>query len=225
MELSIDSSTRYASIALSQQGEPVAELSWHSERNHSVELVPAIRELMARREAEFSDLDAVFIAAGPGGFSGLRVGMSTAKSLAVALNAPLVSVVTLDVEAQPYLKLGDHVVALIEAGRQRLYLGIYSEPAPPEYSVLDREEALSQIDDETIVCGEAARAMTGPLRERFGEKLRVVDAAPPTRRGGVLAELGYRRWQAGQVDDLATLQPFYLRSSQIEAADRARLGN
>lgn len=225
MELSIDSSTRYASVALSQRGESVAELSWHSDRKHSVELVPAVRELLARHEAELHDLEAVFIAAGPGGFSALRVGMSTAKALAVALKAPLVSVVTLDVEAHPYVKLADRVVALIEAGRERLYIGVYSDPAPPEYSVQDRDEALSKIPGDAIVCGEAARIMAGPLRERLGERVRVVNAAPPTRRAGVLAELGYRKWQSGHVDDPATLQPVYLRSSQIEAADRARKRN
>ena len=222
MELSIDSSTRYASVALSRRGEPVAELTWHSERNHSVELVPAIRELLAHREAEFSDLEAIFIAAGPGGFSALRVGMSTAKTLAVALKVPLVSVRTLDVEAQPYLKLGADVVALIEAGRERLYVGVYSDLQPPEYLVLDREETLSKIHADAIVCGEAVRAVAGPLRERLGEGVRLVDEGPPTRRAGVLAELGYGKWQSGQVDDPATLQPFYLRSSQIEAADRTR---
>ena len=115
MELSIDSSTRYACVGLSRQGESLAELAWRSDRNHSVELVPAIQALLGRRAVEFHEIEAVFVEAGPGGFSALRVGMSTAKSLAVALGVPLVSVVTLDVEAQPYLALGAPVVALMEA--------------------------------------------------------------------------------------------------------------
>ena len=106
MELSIDTSTRYASVALSRSGECVAELTWRSERNHSVELAPTVRDLMGRDSVAMSELDAVFVAAGPGAFSALRVGMSLAKTLASALKVPLVSVGTLEVEAQPYLGLG-----------------------------------------------------------------------------------------------------------------------
>jgi len=103
MELSIDTSTRYASVAISREGETIAELTWRSERNHSVELVPAIREVIARVGIETRDLNAIFIAKGPGGFSALRVGMSTAKAMAVSLEIPLVAVGTLDVEVAPYL--------------------------------------------------------------------------------------------------------------------------
>ena len=222
-ELSIDSSTRYACVGLSRQGESLAELAWRSGRNHSVELVPAVQELLGRRAVEFREIEAVFVAAGPGGFSALRVGMSTAKSLAVALGVPLVSVVTLDVEAQPYLALGAPVVALIEAGRERLYVGSYPGPldsASPEYTVLSRRCALSELGSDTIVCGEAVRAIADQVREAAGTQVRLVDNAPPTRRAGVLAEIAYRRLRAGDVDDPAALQPLYLRSSQVDVAGR-----
>ena len=226
MELSIDSSTRYACVGLSRRGEALAELAWRSDRNHSVELVPAIRELLEHRAAEFHEIEAVFVAAGPGGFSALRVGMSTAKSLAVALGVPLVAVVTLDVEAQPYLALGAQVVALMEAGRERLYVGSYSGPldsASPEYAVLERQETLSKIDADSIVCGEGVRAIAEEVREVLGGNARLVDVPPPTRRAGVLADLAYGRWQSGHADDPATLQPLYLRSSQIDSANRTRV--
>ena len=226
MELSIDSSTKYACVGLSRRGEAMAELAWRSDRNHSVELVPAIQGLLGRRDTDFHDLEAVFIAAGPGGFSALRVGLSTAKSLAVALSVPLVSVATLDVEAQPYMALGARVVALMEAGRDRFYVGTYSGPfeaSQPECSILDRQETLSKIDADSVVCGEGVRAIAEEVREVLGGNARLVDLPPPTRRAGVLAELAYRRWQSGDVDDPATLQPLYLRSSQIDAANRARV--
>ena len=222
MELSIDTSTRYASVGLSERGQPVEELSWRSDRNHSVELAPAIRELLRRRRVDISGLSAIFVAAGPGGFSALRVGMSTAKSLAAAAGTPLVSVSTLDVEASPYLDLGGYVIALIGAGRRRLYAGIYGPAAQPEYIVVDRDELPSVIQGSPIVCGEAARDAGPALREQAGEGARLVTSPPPTRRAGVLAEAAYRRWQSGHVDDPASLQPVYLRSSQIEVADRAR---
>ena len=127
MELCVDTSTRYAVVGLSDQGETVAELAWRSGRNHSVELVPAIRLLMSRAAIRMDQLEAVFVARGPGGFSAVRVGMSTAKALTAALDIPLVAVGTLDIEAQPYLGLSRPICALVPAGRNRVYVGRYNE--------------------------------------------------------------------------------------------------
>lgn len=135
MELAIDTSTRYASICLSSHGESVVELTWRSGRNHSVELVPSIRQLLKRVDLSPRDLEAIFIASGPGGFSALRVGMSAAKAMAMSLDVPLVSVGTLDVEAQPYLALGSPVFALVGAGRSRLYLGDFTNASHPTYNL------------------------------------------------------------------------------------------
>ena len=89
MELSIDTSTRYASIGLSSGGESVVELTWRSDRNHSVELIPSIQMLLKRVGIALRDLEAIYIASGPGGFSALRVGMSAAKAMAMSLDIPL----------------------------------------------------------------------------------------------------------------------------------------
>jgi tRNA threonylcarbamoyladenosine biosynthesis protein TsaB len=98
MELAIDTSTRYASVAVADCGAVVVEQTWRSGRNHSVELVPAVRRVMALAGAKMDRLAAIYVASGPGGFSALRVGMSTAKAISAAVGAPLVAVPTLDVE-------------------------------------------------------------------------------------------------------------------------------
>ena len=219
MELSIDTSTRYASVALSDQGEAIAELTWHSQRNHSVELTPAVRELTSRAGLQMNELEAVFVARGPGGFSALRVGISTAKAL--ALDIPLISVGTFDIEAEPYLRLSIPVCAVIEAGKSRFYLGSYAqtpENAPPVYDVVARDQIASHIRANTLFCGEGVHAIAGIIRERLGDSVQIADVPPPTRRAGLLAHLAYRRWQAGHTDDPATLQPLYLRSPQVNEA-------
>ena len=103
------------------------ELSWRSEQNHSVELLPAIQRLMDQAGIDSSDLGCVIAAKGPGSFSALRIGMATARGLAMANDIPLVGVGTLEVEAFPYLGLGLPVCALIEAGREQVAAAIYSE--------------------------------------------------------------------------------------------------
>ena len=159
MELSIDTSTTCAAVGLSDQGEFVAEYRWRSPQNHCVELAPAIRDLMRRAGVGMARLEAVFVARGPGGFSALRVGMSAAKALSAALDIPLVSVNTLDVEAAPYLPLGSPVAAVIPAGRNRLYLGGYAatpDGEPPSYRVIQSDELARLLSPGDVVCGEAA---------------------------------------------------------------------
>ena len=223
MELSIDTSTRFASICISKDGYAIAELTWRSEQNHSVELAPAIRELMGRASVEMAQLEALFVARGPGGFSALRVGISTAKTMAVSLGIPLVSVPTLDIEAQPYLGLGLPVFAVMVAGRDRVYLGRYvasDVSDEPLYEAVDYEALVSTADANGLFCGEGAGAVADLLRQRLGGAVRVADMPPPTRRAGVLALLGHRRWRSGGTDDHATLQPLYLRSAQVDMARR-----
>jgi tRNA threonylcarbamoyl adenosine modification protein YeaZ len=226
LELSIDTSTRYASVGVSRDGKTIAEHTWRSERNHSVELVPSIRTLMSQVGVEMNEMEAIFVAKGPGGFSALRVGMSTAKSLASALNIPLVSIGTLDVEAQPYVGLEYSINAVIEAGRNRVYVGRFGErrgEAEPKYEVASHDEFVSESETATLYCGEGIHVVAALLSERHGANALIADVPPPTRRAGVLAHLAYRRWQSGVSDDPATLQPLYLRSSQVNMARRTRL--
>ena len=89
MQLSIDTSTRYASVAVSNGASLVADRSWRAERKHSVELVPEILAIMNGASVTPSELDALYVANGPGGFSALRVGMATAKSMAMSLKVKL----------------------------------------------------------------------------------------------------------------------------------------
>ncbi len=223
MELSIDTSTRYASVALSRQGSAQVEITWRSERNHSVELVPAIREVLRRGRTNPSELDSIFVARGPGGFSALRVGISTAKTMAVSLEIPLVSVGTLDAEARPYMKVGRRICAIINAGRDRFYVGWFdsaSNHVQPRYEVLTSEELLSKVEGDTLLCGEEAMAMAESIREKHGEQAFIPEMQPPTRRAGTIADLGYSRLQSGERDDPISLEPLYLRSSQVEAANR-----
>jgi tRNA threonylcarbamoyladenosine biosynthesis protein TsaB len=220
MELAIDTSTRYASIGLSSQGESVVELAWRSERNHSVELVPSIRRLLKRAGTVVRDLNAIYIASGPGGFSALRVGMSAAKAMASSLDIPLIAVGTLDIEAQPYLGLGSPVCALVGAGRRRLYIGDFREGAQRTYQVIEHDELAVEASADTLFCGEGVAQVADLIREAFGPSAKISDAPLPTRHAGALGALGYRMLKEGNVADAFALEPLYLRSSQVSTANR-----
>ena len=220
MELAIDTSTRFASVGLSIEGESVIELTWRSDRNHSVELVPNVRRLLERVGIGVSDLEAIYIASGPGGFSALRVGMSAAKAMAVSLDIPLVAVGTLDIEAQPYLGLGSPVCALIGAGRRRVYLGDFSDAVHPTYNVVEHSELLSVVSSDALFCGEGVPQVADLIRGSLGAGAKIADVSPPTRRAGVMAWIGYRLLQEGSTADAMSLEPLYLRSSQVNTANR-----
>ena len=220
MEIAIDTSTRFASIGLSSQGECFSELTWRSDRNHSVELIPNIQRVLDGVGRSVSHIEAIYVASGPGGFSALRVGMSAAKAMAVSLDVPLIAVGTLDVEAQPYVGLGRPVCALIGAGRRRLYFGSFGESSEPTYGVVEHSDLGSETAPDAIYCGEGVAQVRDLIRDTFGGETKIADMTPPTRRASVLGSLGYRMLKEGRVADSMTLEPIYLRSSQVNTANR-----
>ena len=96
------------------------------------------------------------------------------------------------------------------------------EDEAPEYQVCRYEDVAGRLTGAIVICGEGARELASVLGGCLGSEVRVAAAPPPTRRAGVLADMAHRRLRAGWTDDPATLQPIYLRASQIEVANRVR---
>jgi len=216
VELSIDTASDWASIALSEEGRLRGEMTWLSKRQHSVQLLPAVRDLLSRLGVEIGDLKAVFVCSGPGGYAGLRVGMSTAKGLAFALGLPIVGIGRLESEAYQYADCGGAVCAVHRAGRGEAAWAVYEGPReqwrevlPPRLST--PEELLREAPKNSLFCGEEDDDIGG-LLATAGEPVRL---APVRRRAGFLAKLGWRRLAAGLVDDARTLSPLYLREPAI----------
>ncbi|MBI4234474.1 MAG: tRNA (adenosine(37)-N6)-threonylcarbamoyltransferase complex dimerization subunit type 1 TsaB [Chloroflexi bacterium] len=220
MELSVDTSTRYASVGLSRKGELLLALSWHSAQNHTVELMPAILALLSRAGARPSDLTALVVARGPGGFSALRVGLGLVKGMAVGLGIPMVGVGTLEVEAFPLSNSGLPVCPLLDVGRGEVAWALYQADERGWRQL--REESIASIEglavdvaEQAVFCGEGAVAHAEELRERLGQKALLVGAGMPTRSVAALAHLGHQRLSRGERDDVSTLQPLYLRSPSV----------
>lgn len=222
MELCIDTSTRFASVALSEQGKILRENTWRSARNHSVELVPSINNILDSAGKTIGDVTAVITAQGPGAFSALRVGMSTAKSIAAGRGIPLAAVSTMDVEVEPYLGLGDHIIGLIPAGRNRVYTGEYKKSRLTEigFQVRSVSEVISCSLRDVIYCGEGVSSL---LDTEYEDKVFLsVGCEGPTRRASFLSKLGFGRIESGDTDDPQSLEPIYVRSTQITSADNSK---
>ena len=223
MELSIDTSTRFASIAISTKGEIQSQLSWRSKQNHSVELMPAILELFRSNSISVTELDAVFVTRGPGSFSAIRVGMSTAKAIASGANIPIVGVSTLLLEAFPFIGLKEKVIGLVPAGRGRVYVGTFRSDVnrDPNYRLLQLREEPLHADSDSLFCGESVADL---ISEGYLEETSLTLNVPaPTRLPSVLASIGYENLHEGKYEDVETLEPIYIYSAQIDSAEKNRL--
>jgi tRNA threonylcarbamoyladenosine biosynthesis protein TsaB len=214
VELSIDTASSLASIALSREGALQAELTWDCGRQHSSQLLPAIDWLLTRQALSKEELRAIFVCLGPGSYAGVRSGVSTGKGLAFGLQQPLVGIGRLEIEAYAFAATRQPVAAIHKAGRNELAWATYvADPAwkelsPPRLS--QRDEVL--LPQAAIVTGEVDADLAVALVERG---LRIASGAATVRHAALLAELGWQRLSAGRTDDPNSLEPLYLREPAI----------
>lgn len=239
--LAIDTSTRFAAVGLEARGQ-LWEKSWRSAQNHGVELMQAVREVLAQADAKLTDLQGIAVATGPGGFSALRVGLATAKGLAMVRRLPLIGVSTYDLEAARAWPSEHALIVAIDAGSAGLAWARY-EPGktPPSTApagdaqridARDRRDragagpflegarqasGVSQPSDLVAVSPPGARFCGEGARRLKGlaPAERVISSEPPTRRVGDLFALARGRWMSGDIAQLAALQPEYARPPSI----------
>ena len=228
MELTIDTSTEIAGLALSSEGKITADLTWHAGRNHTVELIPSLISLMDQAKVGIKDMNGIIVASGPGSFNGLRVGMSTAKGFAYARKIPLVGISSLEAEAFPYAHTGMPVCPIISAGRGELAAAIFQQKDGKWTRILEEhitvvDELASRIEERTLFCGRIPEDAAMRLREILGEKADMADSLAASRRLAALTELGWKRLKEGDYDDPPTLQPLYLRKPAITKSKKDHL--
>lgn len=213
MLLAVDTSTTQVGLALYNEHEVIAEMTWTSKQHHTSQLASALSDLMKRCDVTMDKVEALGVAIGPGSFTSLRVGLSLVKGIAFARNIPVTGIPTLDViaMAQPLNK--KPLISVLQAGRTRLAFGVYKSDkkqwqAEGEIRSGTVDELLSQIEESTIVAGE----LTSEQRKKISKHKKVSLASPANcvKRPAVLAELAWARLQKSQIDDVATLAPIYL---------------
>ena len=217
MLLAVDTSTAQVGLALYDGSQVIGEYAWRSRQRHTVELAPAVFELLTRCGLTMDEVQALGVALGPGSFTSLRVGLSLVKGFALARGLPLMGIPTLDVlaAAQPLSKLP--LLVAIQAGRGRLAAGWYKRSkvcwrGKGPARVLTVKALVDEVQSPAMVCAE----VTADEREALAgnSAIQLVSPAQSVRRPAILAELAWRRWQAGDVDDRAALAPIYLHTAE-----------
>ncbi len=217
MELSIEAASDDTGVALSVGGVVALMATWRTERNHSVELLPNIDRLLNEAERTTDDVGAIFVDIGPGGYAGLRVGVSIAKALAHALAVPIAGVGRLEIDAHGVSERdgGRRIVAVHRAGRgelawaaYRVIAGNWSEELPPRMS--KPAVLLDAIAPGDIVAGDIDDELAAVI-SRAGAAV----ASATEHRVRSLAALGARRLAEERADDAIALVPLYLRAPAI----------
>lgn len=225
--LAIDTATNNPGIALRDGDGPLAAAGWRTQRNHSVELLPNLERLMAPLGVSLGELRGIAVSLGPGSYNGLRVGISTAKGLAYALDIPLVGIGTLKAAAWSRAAAGLPVTAFFSAAGGEYAAATYHladgelrEVEAPHLAGL--AEIIAGVTETTIFCGEIGESEAAQLRAALGGKARLAAPVDGGERAGALAELGIKRLEAGEGDNIASLSPVYLRPPPITKPKRGR---
>jgi tRNA threonylcarbamoyladenosine biosynthesis protein TsaB len=227
MLLAVDTSTAQLGLAIYDGVQVIAETIWQSRQRHTTQLVPAVSELMQRTGVQMSDVQGVGVAIGPGSFTALRVGVAFVKGLALSRKLAIVGIPTLEILAAAQVPSRLPLVALLQAGRGRIAVehfrpamtqrgdeSAWISQGPAEITTADA--LADSIDTPTLVVGE----LTAGERQRLiRKKVNVVLTSPAmsVRRPAILAQIAWKRWQEGRVDEPASLAPVYLQLPQPAA--------
>lgn len=218
LALAIDTSGDVASVTLATESGPISELTFRHKMDLLQRLMPNIDSLLADVGKSPRDLDGIIASLGPGSFTGLRIGVAAAKSIAYTLGKPIVGVSTLDVLAHGASAACPRtIVSMIHARPGEVFWAMYRCEAGTlkrvtEDRAITVDDLVSQvkIEDQVAFCGDGAERNRSALEVEFGSSA-VLDQWYNTPRGAVLASLGFRRFSGGDFDDAATLTPTYVR--------------
>ena len=222
--LGIDSSGLVASVAVVEDDNLLAEYTVNYKKTHSQTLLPMLDEIVKMTELDLATIDVIAVAAGPGSFTGLRIGSATAKGLGLALQKPLVAVPT--VEALAYNLWGtDKIICpLMDARRSQVYTGIY-EFAGQELQVIEGQmavpvteivEKLNALKREVIFLGDGVPVYKEVLAQKMKIPYLLAPAHLNKQRAASVATLGAVYAAKGKTESAIKHQPDYLRLSQAE---------
>lgn len=222
--LALDSSGLVASVAVAEDENLLAEYTVNYKKTHSQTLLPMLDEISTMIELDLETIDAIAVAAGPGSFTGLRIGSATAKGLGLALKKPLIGIPTVEGLAYNLYDVPGLICPIMDARRSQVYTGIYRFENHEMITVEDQMaigideliEKLNAMDTEVIFLGDGVSV----YEKVIGEKLNVPYTFAPVhmskQRAGAIAALGMKYYKAGKTESATDHQPDYLRVSQAE---------
>ncbi len=231
--LAIDSSGMVAGIAVLEDERILAEYTVDYKKTHSQTLVPMLAELQKMIELDLSSVDAIAVAAGPGSFTGLRIGSATVKGLAMAIDKPIIEVPTIDGMAYNMFGFDGIICPIMDARRNQVYTGFYTfeekETAESQkqlsMTVVKEQyvdeiskviEQLNEMGKKVVFLGDGVPAYEQTIKEQMKVPYLFAPANCNRQRAGAVAVLGAEYFKAGKMVSAVEHKPEYLRLSQAE---------
>ena len=226
--LAVDSSGLVASVAVVEDEVLLAEYTMNYKKTHSQTLLPMLDEVKKMIDLDLSSLDAIAVAAGPGSFTGLRIGSATVKGLGLALGMPIVEVPTLEGLAYNMCGTTHLVCPLMDARRNQVYTGIYRftpqgrewqmEAVQEQCAVDVREiiQACNELGEPVIFLGDGVPVYTQQIEQFCQVPYTFAPAGMSRQRAASVAALGVTYAKQGRLVSAAEHAPEYLRKSQAE---------
>ena len=226
--LALDSSGLVAGVAVLEDEHLVAEYTIQYKKTHSQTLLPMLEEISRMIELDLSTLDAIAVAAGPGSFTGLRIGSATAKGLGQALNKPIIGIPTVDGLAYNLYGCEKLICPLMDARRNQVYTGLYEfgrgkkkyelQVVKPQCAIA-LEEILKEINErgrEVIFLGDGVCVFKTQIEAVLEVPFSFAPASCNRQRAAALGTLAFSYLLQGKMERAEEHRPEYLRLSQAE---------
>ena len=236
--LGIDSSGLVASAAIADEKNIIAEFTVNNKQTHSQTLLPMIEKVVDMSGIELEQIDAIAIAAGPGSFTGLRIGSATAKGLGLALEKPLIHIPTLEGLAYNLCGIADVVCPIMDARRGQVYAGIYEfdgqklhiledQMAVPIEELGEKLKKYLKEGRRVTFLGDGVPVHKTKIKEEIlpGGAVTFAPANMNRQRAASVGTLGMQYYKEGKIETAMEHEPDYLRVSQAERERKERLGN
>ena len=224
--LGIETSTKNLSVAVLDGENILAEHNGSSRLRHSADLIPVIDKLLKASKLGLGDLDGFAVSAGPGSFTGLRIGIATLKGLNLTTEKPIIAVGTIDALARNIKKDNCDICAIIDAKKNNVYACLYAKKGgkierKTDYLLIKPGELLDKISEPTIFVGDGISLYKDMILEKRPDSL-FADPRLWQPKASVIAGLGARKLEGNQIEDPDKFVPMYLYSKEcsIRGVDR-----
>ena len=228
--LGLDSSGIVASVAIVEDDVLIAEYTVNYKKTHSQTLLPMLDEIAKMTEFDLNSIDAIAVAAGPGSFTGLRIGSATAKGLGLALKKPLIAIPTVEGLAYNLYDISGLICPIMDARRKQVDTGIYrftdhqlkvveDQMAVPMETVIEK---LNQYGEAVTFLGDGVPVFHELIAEKMTVPYSFAPAHVNKQRAAAVAALGEIYYRQGKTETAMEHVPDYLRVSQAERERAAR---
>lgn len=231
--LGIDSSGIVATAAIADEKNIIAEFTVNNKQTHSQTLLPMIDMVVKMSGVKLEEVDAIAVAAGPGSFTGLRIGSSTAKGLGLALKKPIVPIPTLDGLAYRLAATDGIICPIMDARRNQVYTAIYRMEDGElrrlsEQKAVDIHEIMEELEEygeKVTFLGDGVDVHRQTIEAEFKGKCDFAPEHMAKQSAGAVAALGIVYFGQGRTETAAEHKPIYLRKSQAEREREEKLKN